>query len=94
MATDYAYGYPYCSNSLRDAAMGEAESVSRCPVCGDPIDYCQGHGQIGDPIGASILSAHDDGYHGRCDPAGCDERTEMIRATASATAQWRFWEEI
>src|SRR5215475_13475552 len=23
--------------------------VSICPACGNPIDYCQGHGDIGDP---------------------------------------------
>lgn len=63
-----------------DAKEFYAESVSNCPACGDPIDYCQGHGVMGDPIGASILSAHDDGYHGRCDPDGCEERAEMIRA--------------
>lgn len=61
----------------------EAESVSRCPACGDPIDYCQGHGAIGDPIGHSILSAHDDGYHGRCNPAGCEDSAEMIAAVVA-----------
>jgi hypothetical protein len=50
-----------------------AEALSRCPVCGDVIDYCQGHGPIGDPVGARILAAHDDGDHDRCHPdAGCD----------------------
>lgn len=71
----------------------ETESVSLCVVCAEPIDYCQGHGRIADPIGASILSAHDDGYHGRCEPEACEDRAEMIRATASTVAQWRFWEE-
>lgn len=60
-----------------------AESVSRCPACGDLIDYCRGHGQSGDPIGASILSAHDDGYHGRCDPADCEDSAEMIAAVVA-----------
>lgn len=49
--------------------------TDRCPACGDPIDYCQGHGEIGDPAGCAILDAHDDGYHTTCHPAGCDERT-------------------
>lgn len=66
-----------------DACMIATESVSYCPACGDPIDYCQGHGQIGDPVGASILSAHDDGYHGRCNPAGCEDSAEMIAAVAA-----------
>ena len=33
--------------------MDEMESV--CPACGEPIDYCQGHGEIGDPEGYAIL---------------------------------------
>lgn len=31
--------------------------MERCPACGDPIDYCQGHGPIGDPEGHAILMA-------------------------------------
>ena len=50
------------------------EYVSRCPACGDPIDYCQGHGAIGDPRGWTILLEHDDDNHELCDPVGCDER--------------------
>lgn len=53
----------------------EQEYVSRCPVCGSPIDYCQGHGEMGDPWGYAILQAHDDGDHSQCDPEGCDERS-------------------
>jgi hypothetical protein len=49
------------------------EFVGRCPACGDPIDYCQGHGEIGDPIGASILADHDAGNHDRCHEQGCEE---------------------
>ena len=44
-----------------------------CPACGDPIDYCQGHGEIGDPAGFAILMAHDDGDHSGCHPDGCEE---------------------
>ena len=47
--------------------------VSRCPACGDVIDYCQGHGEIGDPAGFAILAAHDDDDHSGCHPDGCDE---------------------
>ena len=53
----------------------------RCPVCGDPIDYCLGHGSMGDPIGYSILTAHRDGYHGRCNSAGCEERALAVSCT-------------
>lgn len=49
----------------------DPEPVSCCPACGDPIDYCQGHGEIGDPAGRAILDAHDDGDHSQCHPEGC-----------------------
>lgn len=29
-----------------DAEATEDHYVSDCEVCGDPIDYCQGHGEI------------------------------------------------
>jgi len=48
-------------------------SIAYCIVCGQPIDYCQGHGVIGDPDGFAILVAHDLGQHDDCDPHGCDE---------------------
>lgn len=37
-----------------------------CPACGNPIDYCQGHGEIGDPVGHDVLYLHDEGYHRLC----------------------------
>lgn len=43
-----------------------------CPACGNAIDYCQGHGTIGDPFGASILKAHDNDDHTLCHEQGCD----------------------
>jgi hypothetical protein len=46
---------------------------SCCVVCGEPIDYCQGHGDIGDPDGARILAQHDDDNHVDCHPNGCDD---------------------
>lgn len=39
-----------------------------CPACGDPIDYCQGHGRIGDPLGYGILRNHEQGRHDACHP--------------------------
>jgi len=35
----------------------------QCPVCLDPMDYCQGHGEIGDYEGFRILEDYyDDEY--------------------------------
>jgi hypothetical protein len=48
--------------------MDEFEWRSRCPVCGDFGDYCQGHGTIGDARGAFILDEHDEGNHTYCHP--------------------------
>ena len=42
------------------------EEFAICPACGDPIDYCQGHGSSGDPVGFAILMKHDDGKHEEC----------------------------
>ena len=40
--------------------------AASCPACGEFIDYCHGHGEIGDPDGASVLASHDEGDHSRC----------------------------
>lgn len=37
------------------AASDMCESWGICPVCADEIDYCQGHGEIGDPVGFARL---------------------------------------
>ena len=37
--------------------------IAECVACGEFIDYCQGHGEIGDPVGFAMLLAHDDGEH-------------------------------
>lgn len=29
--------------------------MDKCPACNEYIDYCQGHGEIGDPYGFEIL---------------------------------------
>jgi hypothetical protein len=42
-----------------------------CVVCGDPHDYCQGHGVIGDPIGHRIQLQHDEGDHSECFAKAC-----------------------
>lgn len=50
-------------------------TLGPCPACGDHIDYCQGHGAIGDPVGAHILYCHDElDQHDKCHPsADCRE---------------------
>jgi hypothetical protein len=55
------------------------EGTSYCPACGDPIDYCQGHGPIGDPAGYRILWRHDNGDHRTCHPSGCDDAPHLGR---------------
>lgn len=60
------------------------EDYPRCPACGEPIDYCQGHGPSGDPIGFAILEAHDAGEHSQCDPAGCDDARELDAIESAA----------
>lgn len=64
-----------------DTCIDDSEPpVEGCPVCGSPIDYCPGHGEISDPTGHAILNDHDHGNHRRCDPYGCDyaDQTSLI----------------
>lgn len=49
------------------------DEVSRCPACGEPVDYCPGHGRVGDPIMFSRLVQHDEGDHTECSWA-CPEK--------------------
>lgn len=44
-----------------------------CPACGEPIQFCPGHGEYADPMGARTLADHDSGDHTSCHPAGCDD---------------------
>lgn len=52
-----------------------------CPVCGEPVDYCPGHGETGDPEGFDIMNRHDSGDHSSCHPAGCDIAQNIEDAT-------------
>jgi hypothetical protein len=65
-------------NRRKGLLIMDEEYVSRCPACGDPIDYCQGHGEIGDPWGFRILTQHDNGDHTDCNPYGCEEYPEYV----------------
>lgn len=60
------------ASDCRHADECDCELISLCPACGQPIDYCQGHGEIGDPAGFAILAAHDNDTHADCHPEGCD----------------------
>lgn len=52
--------------------------MSACPVCGEFSDYCQGHGEIGDPFGSGLLALHEDGDHTACHPrADCSDDDTM-----------------
>ena len=58
-----------CEIDLNDYPSDEDEDeeyVSVCPACGEFIDYCHGHGVIGDPAGAAILDAHNLDDHALC----------------------------
>lgn len=47
----------------RRITMDDPIPYDQCPVCLDPIDYCQGHGEIGDYEGFRILEDYyDDEY--------------------------------
>lgn len=57
--------------------MMDEEYIACCVVCGDPYDYCQGHGDIGDPNGARIQRLHDEDIHVECHPRGCEYAREQ-----------------
>ena len=50
----------------------------RCVVCGESPQWCLGHGEIGDPRGAAILGAHDNGDHTDCHPAACEHAPILV----------------
>lgn len=49
----------------------EVVQYAGCVACGNPIDYCPGHGLIGDPIMALVLERHSNGDHCACHPSTC-----------------------
>lgn len=53
--------------------MFDTSTWEGCPACGNPIDYCPGHGSLGDPEGYIIIGLHEDGIHSRCNAGGCEE---------------------
>lgn len=63
----------YGEDQFRDDDPDEWEELSFCPACGQSSDYCQGHGEIGDPAGFAVLLAHDINDHSGCNVHGCEE---------------------
>lgn len=66
----------------------DVEDHPACPACGQFIDYCAGHGDMGDPYGASVLDDHDNGAHHGCHPAGCDVARNYADGVASLTGMF------
>lgn len=54
-----------------------------CPICGDPSDYCLGHGI---EATAAIL-AHDDGDHSTCNPDWCDD-APLFKGAGEPLSDW------
>jgi hypothetical protein len=64
------------------------EYVGYCPACGNPIDYCQGHGEVGDPAGRAILDAHDNDDHSGCHPDGCEVAFDAVYTNRPAIERY------
>jgi hypothetical protein len=65
-----------------------------CPACGDPADYCQGHGPSGDPRGYALLTAHDAGDHSRCARiADCEGKFRPLHGEWGVALEMDSWPE-
>ena len=52
----------------------EVTVFDSCPACGDPFDYCTGHGVMGDPSGFEVIVRHyEQDDHTLCHPDGCND---------------------
>lgn len=54
---------PKTAQEWREAIWPTGLDDSRCGYCNSPIDYCQGHGAIGDPEGFAALEGEEDDEH-------------------------------
>lgn len=71
----------YCAEDNCPVCNDE-ERPSRCPACGDIMDYCQGHGKSGDFRGWRILVDHwENDEHIDCHPDGCDVKAMEVGDT-------------
>lgn len=67
-----ACGLTYDEPNFDDPESAFVGSLPVCPVCGEFVDYCSGHGELGDPWGARVLRQHDNGDHRQCHPRAYD----------------------
>lgn len=58
------YDCPACEVIMADKC--EEFTADNCFVCGEPWQYCSGHGEIGDPEGFRVVIAHNKGDHSGC----------------------------
>lgn len=58
-----------------DSPTPDYDAISFCIICGDPIDYCWGHGESGN----ILLQAHDSEDHTHCHPNGCEEAFNALQ---------------
>lgn len=63
----------------------------RCPACGEYVDSCIGHGELGDPIGYRLLQRHDKGLHDECSQyADCRVNEDALQALRDKLAgEWK-----
>ena len=66
IAAEFDSYFPACDTCGQWREACACMEVTTCTVCGDSSDYCTGHGEIGDPRGYAILTAHDDDDHSQC----------------------------
>jgi hypothetical protein len=63
-----------------------------CPACGDVIDFCRGHGLVGDTRGYVTLRRHDMGNHRDCHPGGCEDSAEIQDHATHVSGELCGWE--
>jgi hypothetical protein len=66
------------------------EYAEACPACGEPVDYCQGHGPMGDPVGYAIIELHNDDEHSLCHPESDCQDAILYPVTVPQRVQDRF----
>lgn len=57
---------------MTDTVFEFTEFVPKCPACGEPIDYCQGHRLVDDFFAVRVLAMHNNDDHRWCfEPSAC-----------------------